>query len=39
MTEQEMTDYIRDWFPVGDPHFVCEDYPDDFLSILTGGAR
>lgn len=22
MTEQEMVNYIRDWFPIGDPHFV-----------------
>jgi hypothetical protein len=46
MTEQEMVNYIRDWFPVGDPHF--EDSTDylaegryaiDFLEVITGGIR
>jgi hypothetical protein len=46
MTDKEIVDYIRDWFPVGDPHF--EDLTDyltecrygiDFLEVITGGIR
>ena len=39
MTEQEMVAYIRDWFPIGDPHFEDSSYGVDFLEFITGGIR